>query len=62
MSADQDKAPSFREWFHAEYLREFGPVDPESDFSRKHHRELKGWCENAWLHGRSSAFTDSEGV
>jgi hypothetical protein len=53
---------AFEEWFHSKYLQEFGPVDPKDEDSRRHHRMLRAWTESAWLHGRASAITETEGV
>lgn len=38
----------FDEWFHAEWLAQNGPVNPESTFSRQKHRETKLWAQAAW--------------
>lgn len=50
---------AFQEWFHAAYLKAFGPVNTESTYSRMQHRELKTWCETAWLEARATAPKDT---
>lgn len=41
-------AQTFGEWFHAEYLRLYGPVDPQEPESVARHRVAKSWAASAW--------------
>lgn len=56
---DQDR--QFREWFHAEYLKTAGPVDPSDGTARYQHRIARGWAKSAWLEARSRALYPDDG-